>query len=152
MHNLISQMTGASSTFSTLSSLGIQLQTDGSLQLDSTTFNTALTNLPELTKSLSNVDATTAANNGFGAMFSNWTESLLQTGGTLPGKTAAIQSSITSNQKDQDAMNTELAATQARLQAQYTALDTTMSQANALASYVQQQFYAKSSFGSSSSN
>ncbi len=41
MHNLISKVTGASSTFSTLSSLGIQLQTDGSLQLDSTTFTAA---------------------------------------------------------------------------------------------------------------
>jgi len=152
MHNLISQMTGASSTFSTLSSLGIQLQTDGSLQLNSTTFNSALTNLAELTKALSNVDATTASNNGFGAVFSNWADSLLTTGGTLPGKTAAIQSSITSNQKDQATMNTELAATQARLQAQYTALDATMSQANALAAYVQQQFYAKSSFGSGSSS
>ena len=152
MHSLISQVTGASSTFSTLSSLGIQLQTDGSLNLDSATFNNALANLPELTKALSNVDATNPSNNGFGKRFSDWTTSLLQTGGTLPGKTAAIQSSITSNQKDQDAMNTQLAATQARLQAQYTALDSTMAQANALAAYVQQQFYAKSSFGSSGSN
>ena len=152
MHNLISKVTGASSTFSTLSSLGIQLQTDGSLQLDNTTFTAALTNLPQLTKALSNVDATNPSNNGFGAIFSNWAAGMLQTGGTLPGKTASIQSSIASNQKDQDNMNTQLAATQARLQAQYTALDSTMSQANALAAYVQQQFYAKSSFGSSSSN
>ena len=50
-------------------------------------------------------------------------------------------------------MNAQLGReTQARLQAQYTALDSTMSQANALAAYVQQQFYAKSSFGSSNSN
>ena len=152
MHSLISTVTGASSTYSTLSSLGIQLQTDGSLQLDSATFNGALANLPQLTKALSNVDATNASNNGFGEVFSNWGDSLLQTGGTLTGKEASIQSNITANQKDQDAMNTTLAATQARLQAQYTALDSTMSQANALAAYVQQQFYAKSSFGSSSSS
>ena len=152
MHSLISQVTGASSTFSTLSSLGVQLQTDGSLQLDATTFNAALTNLPQLTKALSNTDATTTSNNGFGAIFSNWASSMLTTGGTISGKTTAIQASITSNQKDQDTLNTELAATQARLQAQYTALDSTMSQANALAAYVQQQFYAKSSFGSSSSS
>lgn len=152
MHNLISQMTGASTTFSTLSSLGVQLQADGSLQLDNTTFNAALGSLPQLTKALSNSDATNPSNNGFGAIFSNWTGSLLQTGGTLPGKTASIQSSLTSNQKDQANMNTQLAATQARLQAQYTALDSTMSQANALAAYVQQQFYAKSSFGTNSSS
>ena len=152
MHSLISQVTGASSTFSTLSSLGVQLQTDGSLNLDATTFNNALSNLPELTKALSNTDATTASNNGFGKKFYDWTTSMLSFGGTLPGKTASIQASITSNQKDQDALNTQLAATQARLQAQYTALDSTMSQANALAAYVQQQFYTKSSFGSSGSS
>jgi flagellar hook-associated protein 2 len=152
MHSLISQVTGASSTFSTLSSIGVQLQTDGSLKLDDTTFNNAVSNFSELSKSLSNVDATNASNNGFGKRFSDWTTSLLNTGGTLPGKTASIQASIASNQKDQDTMNTQLAATQARLQAQYTALDSTMSQANALAAYVQQQFYAKSSFGSSGSS
>ena len=152
MHSLISQMTGASSSFSTLSSLGVQLQTDGSLQLNATTLTAALTNLPQVTKALSNVDATTPRNDGFGRIFSNWAGALLTTGGTLTGKTASIQSSITSNQKDQDALNTQLAATQARLQAQYTALDSTMSKATALAAYVQQQFYAKSSFGSSSSS
>jgi flagellar hook-associated protein 2 len=152
MHSLISQVSGASSTFSTLSSLGVQLQTDGSLQLNSTVFTSALNNLPEVTKALSNVDPTNASNNGFGKIFSDWTDSLLNTGGTLPGKTASIQSSIASNQKDQDTMNTQLAATQANLEKQYTALDATMSQANALAAYVQQQFYTKSSFGSSSSS
>jgi flagellar hook-associated protein 2 len=152
MHTLISRVSGASSTFPTLSSLGVQLQTDGSLQLNSTVFTSALSNLPEVTKALSNVDPTNASNNGFGKIFSDWTDSMLNTGGTLPGKTASIQSSIASNQKDQDTMNTQLAATQAGLEKQYTALDATMSQANALAAYVQQQFYTKSSFGSSSSS
>ncbi|HZV93145.1 MAG TPA: flagellar filament capping protein FliD [Caldimonas sp.] len=152
MHSLLAQTTGASSIFSTLTSMGVRLQTDGSLTLDDATWNAAAANLPELTKALSNVDATNSQNNGFGKRFSDWTTQLLQTGGTLTGKTAAIQASITQNQKDQTTMNTQLAATQARLQAQYTALDSTMSQANALAAYVQQQFYAKSSFGTNSSN
>lgn len=152
MHSMLSQLSGASSTFKTMSSLGIQLQTDGSLSLNSSTFNNALNNLPEVTKALANVDPTTPSNDGFGKVFSDWTTSLLEAGGTLSGKAASIQASITSNQKDQDNMNTQLAATQARLQAQYTALDSTMSQANALAAYVQQQFYAKSSFGSSGSS
>jgi flagellar hook-associated protein 2 len=149
MHNLISQMTGASSAFPTLSSLGIQLQTDGSLQVNSTTLTSALNNLPQLTAAFSNVDNTTASNNGFGAIFSNWADTLLQTGGTLPSKTAAIQTSITSNQDDQATLNTRLSAYQAQLEAQYTALDATMSQASALAAYVQQQFYSKNNSSSS---
>jgi flagellar hook-associated protein 2 len=155
LHSMLSQSTGASSVFSTLSSIGVQVQKDGSLLLDDPTFNNALTNLPELTKALSNVNATNPSSNGFGKRFNDWTSSLLGIDGTLPGKTASIQSSITSNQKDQDAMNERLAQTKARLQAQYTALDATMSQANALAAFVTQQFYSKSSFnstGNSNSN
>ena len=150
LHAMLSQSTGASSMFSTLSSIGVQVQKDGSLLLSDTTFNNALTNLPQLTKALSNVDATNPSNNGFGKRFNDWTSSLLGIDGTLPGKTASIQSSITSNQKDQDAMNALLAQTKARLQAQYTALDSTMAQANSLAAFVTQQFYTKSTFGSSS--
>lgn len=152
MHALLTQTTGASSVLSTLTALGVRLQTDGSLTLDDTAWSAAAANLPELTKALGNVDATNPQNNGFGKRISDWTNQLLQTGGTLTGKTAAIQASIAQNQKDQQTLNTQLAATQARLQAQYTALDSTMSQANALAAYVQQQFYAKSSFGTNSSN
>ena len=148
MHALVSHTSGASSAFSTLSSLGIQLQADGSLQLSGPAFTSALSNLPTLTKALSNVDPTTPANNGFGKIFSNWTTSLLGSGGTLDGKATSIKSSITKNQKDQQALNTQLAATQARLKAQYTALDSTMSKATALAAYVQQQFYAKTNSNS----
>jgi flagellar hook-associated protein 2 len=149
MHNLVSQMTGASSSFPTLSSLGIELQTDGSLVVNSTKLTSALNSLPQVTAAFSNVDNTTASNNGFGAIFSNWADSMLQTGGTLPSKTAAIQASITSNQKDQATLNTRLSAYQAQLESQYTALDATMSQANALAAYVQQQFYSKNNSSSS---
>ena len=46
-------------------------------------------------------------------------------------------------------MNDRLTATEARLRAQYSALDTTMSQANALAKYVTQQFYSNNSFSQS---
>ena len=152
LHSLMGQKTGASSTFATLSSIGVQVQKDGSLKLDDATFGTALTNLPELTKALSNVDLTTPANNGFGKRFDTWTAGLLQSNGALPGKTAAIQARITSNQKDQDAMTDRLSQMEARLRAQYSALDTTMSQANALAKYVTQQFYSNNSFSSGSNS
>ncbi len=139
LHALLGQTSGASGVFKTLSSLGVQVQKDGSLKLDDATATTALANLPELTKALSNVDATTPANNGFAKKFAVWTDNLLASNGALPGKTKAIQSRIASNQKDQDDMNTRLAQIQQRLQAQYSALDSTMASANALSAYVTQQ-------------
>ena len=148
LHALIGQKSGASSTFGTLSSLGVQVQKDGSLKLDDTAFTNAVANLPELTKALAKVDLTTAANNGFGKRFSVWTTGLLASNGSLPGKTAAIQAQIASNQKDQTSLSDRLDQTEARMRAQYSALDATMSQANALAKYVTQQFYSNNSFSS----
>jgi flagellar hook-associated protein 2 len=140
LHSLVSQSSGASSAFRTLSSIGVQLQKDGSLKLDDTKFTAALTNLPQVTKALSNVDATTASNNGFAKKFGVWTDTLLSAAsGTLPGKTKAIQARIASNQKDQDQMNTRLANIEKRMRAQYSALDKTMASANALSAYVTQQ-------------
>jgi flagellar hook-associated protein 2 len=139
LHNILTQTGGTSSLYTTFSSLGLQLQKDGSLKLDDATVSAALTNLPDVAKALGNLDATTPANNGLAKKFSDWTDSLLNTGGTLPGKTQALQSRIDSNQKDQDAMNDRLAQIQARLQAQYSNLDTVMASSNALNSFMTQQ-------------
>jgi len=139
LHGLVSQNSGASSAFQTLSSIGVQLQKDGSLKLDDTKFAAAVKNLPELTKALSNVDASTPANNGFAKRFAVWTDNLLNTDGTLPGKTKSIQARIAANQKDQERMNDRLAQVEQRMRAQYSALDTAMAKANALSKYVTQQ-------------
>lgn len=144
LHALISQGSPASAVFKTLSTIGVEVQKDGSLKLDDTAFNAAVAKLPELTKALSNVDAANAANNGIGKRFAAWTDKLLASNGSLPGKTTALQSQLTSNQKDQDKMSDRLVDIEKRLRAQYTTLDTTMSKANALAKYITQQFYTKS--------
>ena len=117
----------------------MQLQKDGSLKLDDTKFAAAVKNLPELTKALSNVDPSTPANNGFAKRFAAWTDNLLNTDGTLPGKTKSIQARIAANQKDQERMNDRLAQVEQRMRAQYSALDTAMAKANALSKYVTQQ-------------
>jgi flagellar hook-associated protein 2 len=139
LHNVLSKTTGASSLYATFSALGLQLQKDGSLKMDDTKVSAALANLPEATKALSNLDATNASNNGLAKQFSDWADGLLQTGGMIPGKTDSIQRQIDSNHKDQDAMNTRLAAIQQRLQAQYSNLDTVMASSNALNSFMTQQ-------------
>ncbi len=59
--------------------------------------------------------------------------------GALSSRTAGLQGELSRNSKQQDEMQVHLDATQARLTAQYQALDTTMSKMNALSSYVTQQ-------------
>jgi flagellar hook-associated protein 2 len=143
---LVSPASAASTTYATLSSIGVQLQKDGSLKVDDAKLASAVANLPELTKALSTVDSAAPARNGFGKRFAAWTDGMLANGGALPGKTKSIQARIASNQKDQNAMSDRLSMIEKRLRTQYSALDTTMAKANALSKYVTQQFYTKSSY------
>jgi flagellar hook-associated protein 2 len=129
----------ASSVFGTLSSIGVEFQKDGSLKLNDTKFAKALDNMPELQKALGNWTAATPSTNGFAKKLAIWADGLLGTQGTLASKQNSIKTQITNNGKDQVKVSERLAAIEKRLRAQYSALDSTMSQANALQSYVQQQ-------------
>ena len=135
----IGQAGTASSTFASLSSIGLELQKDGSLKLNETKLTTALKNPTELQKALGNIDTATPAMNGLAKKLASWADKLLAADGTLPGKTKSIQARITSIQKDQERVSDRLALVEQRLRAQYNALDTAMSKANALSQYVQQQ-------------
>jgi flagellar hook-associated protein 2 len=139
LRQAIGQPGTASPAFGTLSDIGIEFQKDGTLKLNDTKVTAALKRLPELTKAMTNVDTATSVNNGFAKKIAAWADGLLGNDGALTGKTKSIQSQITANQKDQDKFNDRLAAIESRIRAQYSALDKTMSEANALSKYVTQQ-------------
>jgi flagellar hook-associated protein 2 len=88
---------------------------------------------------MTNVDTAASANNGFAKKIAAWADGLLGNDGALTGKSKSIQSQLTANQKDQDKFNDRLVAIESRIRAQYSALDKTMAQANALSQYVTQQ-------------
>ena len=139
LRSMISQGGTASATFGSLSSIGLEFQKDGRLKVNDTKLTAATANLPELTAAMGRVDLANPANNGFAKKISSWADRLLGTDGSLTGKTRSIQLQIASNQKDQNNFSDRLTATEARIRAQYSALDTTMSKANALSKYVNQQ-------------
>ena len=139
LRSTIGQPGTASTAFTTLSDIGVEFQKDGTLKLNDTKVAAALKKLPELTKAMTAVNVTTPADNGFAKKIAGWADGLLGTDGSLTGKTKSIQSQISANQKDQDKFNDRLAAIESRIRAQYTALDATMSNANALSKYVTQQ-------------
>lgn len=139
LRSIISQPGTANSTFGTLSAIGLEFQKDGRLSINDTKLGAALAKLPEFAASMSNVDLTTPANNGFAKKIAAWADGLLSTDGSLSGKARSIQSQINANSKDQDKMSDRIASIEKRLTAQYTALDTTMSRAKALSNYVTQQ-------------
>ncbi len=141
LRGVVNLASSASSVFSTLSDIGITMQADGTLATDSTKLDNALGNLPEL-KKLLYTDGADSASSGFMRRFQQVAYAALSVDGVFAARTAGLNASLQRNSKAQDDMQTRLAATQARLQAQYTALDAQMSQLNGLSNYVSQQIAA----------
>jgi len=129
----------ASSTFGSLSQVGLEVQKDGSIKLDSKKLDAALAKPSELRKMMSASDTSTDTSSGIVYRFNRLADQLLGVEGPLETRTAGIQSSIKSNTKRVGEIDDRLEQTRKRLLAQYQALDTTMSKASALSSYVTTQ-------------
>ena len=125
--------------FSRLSDIGIAVQKDGTLSIaNQNKLTSALAHPDELSK-LFTTYGTTNENTGIAQRFASLADKANATDGSLFSRTAGLKGELSRNQQQQDDMQTHLDATQARLTAQYQALDTTMSKMNALSSYVSQQ-------------
>lgn len=137
----------ASSVYETISSIGVAMQSDGTLKVDSAKLTTALnTNLAEVRKLFSAYTPQVNDNdpdvNGIAKRLSIFADKVLGLDGSLTTKTEGLNSSLKLNQKRQDELNDRLALTEARLRAQYTTLDTNMAKMSALNSYITNQVAA----------
>lgn len=141
---------GISSAFTTLSSIGIGLQKDGSLKLDSTKVAEALKQPAELSKLFANVDTIEPLNNGLGVSLRQSLDQITGTDGLLSTRTEGLKTRLKRNESNQSTLEDRVARTQARLEKYYQALDTKMSSLNALSSYVSQQVKVWNSASSSS--
>ncbi len=138
LRSVINEGSSASSTWSRLSEIGLTLKTDGTLDTNSTKLDNALGKLPDLKKLMAN-DGVSSADSGFVRRFKNLADAALGSEGVFAVRSASISTSVSRNGKSQEAMQKRLDHTQARLQAQYSALDTKMASLNALSSYMTQQ-------------
>jgi flagellar hook-associated protein 2 len=139
LRSMVGASSGASSAFARLSDIGLQVQRDGTLTVNQTKLDAATGKLAELKKSFANTDTANSANSGFARRFSDLAMQALGVDGTITTRTAGLQKLISKNGQDQTALNTRVDSFQARLVAQYTALDANVSKLNALSSYVTQQ-------------
>jgi flagellar hook-associated protein 2 len=130
---------GASSAFPRLSDIGLQMQRDGTLKVDSTKLQAAVGNPTELKKVLAAADTSNAGNAGFARRISSFSEDVLSTGGALTARTDGLQKLISKNSDDQTRLTDRVDSFRNRLVAQYTALDAQVAKLNSLSSYVTQQ-------------
>ena len=131
----------ASTVFSTLSQVGLEMQQDGTIKVNDAKLTSALSsNAAEVQKLFSNNDvAGNGASDGIATKLRKFGDMVLGTDGMLTTRSAGLSKSLDLNGKQQDTVNTRLADTEARLRTQYSALDTKMASLNSLSSYITQQ-------------
>lgn len=128
----------ASSTFGTLSSIGLEIQTDGTVKVNSTKLTSSLGNLAEVKKLFSNSDSVDANKDGIMTRLRVLSDNLMGTDGILTVRTSGLKQTITDNQARQESLQNRVDLYEKRLKAQYTALDTIMAGLNSQGNYVTQ--------------
>lgn len=137
---VLSSPSAAAAAFPRISDIGLQTQRDGTLKIDEAKLQSALNDLPELRRAFGNSDSSNPANEGFTRRLSNFARQVLDIEGALNTRTEGLQKMISKNSNDQERLELRVERFQARLVAQYTAMDANLARLNALGSYVTQQF------------
>ncbi|MPW18619.1 flagellar filament capping protein FliD [Paraburkholderia sp. CNPSo 3157] len=144
--SLISAGVKSGSTTYSLASIGLNLQPDGTLQVDSTALQTALTSNPTAVNAIFN-SAT-----GIGAKLDTFMSSYIQTSGIIDQRTQALNQDL-SNLQDQATQLTNYSnELTAQYTAQFSALNTLMAQMQNNTNYLTQLFGGKNSAGSLATN
>lgn len=116
-----------------LSDIGVSVQKDGSLALDTTKLQKALDNN---TGAVANLVA------AYGKSFSDASTSMTGSGGIIASRTDGINRMIKNIGNQRDALNVRLTQIEANYRAQFNALDTLVASMNQTSTYLQQQLAA----------
>ena len=141
LHNALRSMMRsitASSPYTRLADVGIELQTGGKLSIDSEKFDAALADMDGL-KSLFTIETGANTTEGFGRKIQAFAKGLVDAEGLVGNKTTALQASIKRNGVEQDKVNDRALRAQARYLAQYNAMDAAVGKLNGLSAFVSQQ-------------
>jgi len=128
----------ATGAFSRLADAGIQMQQGGKLKVDSTKLATALNDVESLKSMFAAKADSQGQGGGIAVNFKAFTDELLAYEGTLNAKTDSLNDQLTRNKSEVDKVEKRATTVEARLRAQYSALDVKMSSLSSLSSYVTQ--------------
>jgi flagellar hook-associated protein 2 len=128
--------------YSRLSDVGITLQADGTMAVDSTKLTAALS---DPAKDVSKLFTGAGTTTGIAGSVSSAAAALLDTSGVIGARTDGLNKSIKSVGNQIDNMNNQMTVIEARYRAQFTALDTTIAQLNSSGNYLLTQLNKMSS-------
>lgn len=126
-------------SYTTLSSIGVSFQADGTLALDTTELNAALE------ADSANVEQLFSATDGYATRIDNVLSELLVVDGTIDSRTNSINDTIKSLEDQRITLLGRLDRTEQRLRARFTALDVLISGLSVTSSYLSQQLTALNS-------
>jgi flagellar hook-associated protein 2 len=147
LRSLLGAGSEASSTFRRLSDVGLSVQRDGTLSVDSARLDGATAQLAELRKAFAANDAD-PQKDGFARRYADLAQQVLGVSGSLSTRTEGLRQRIARNGEDQVAVEERVERFRARLVAQYTAMDGNLARLNALSGYVSQQLITLQNNGS----
>lgn len=142
LRSMINSSGTGSSVYKRLSDVGIQVAKDGtSLTLDTGKLTIAANNGTELQKMFT-TDTKNKLTEGFALKFKDFGTSAIDStnkNGTMDRKLSALNKMLSDNNTQQERVGKRVSEVEARLNKQYSALDSKMAGISALSSYVTQQ-------------
>jgi len=138
---------GTGST-SRLADIGITIQTDGTLKLDETKFDTKFAADRSAVVGLFTQDSSGTSGKGLAGTLDTLITNFIGTTGSITTRTDSMNQRIKNIDDQITRKQALLDQVQARYEAQFSALDTIISQSESLASYLTQQFSSSSSSSS----
>lgn len=136
LKSIISSAVGSGSV-SRLAEIGVAFQKDGSLKLDSTTFDKALSSSVSTVASLFIKDTSTGVT-GIASQLGTKITAMLNTDGVVTDHTEAIQKKIDDMDDRTTVLEDRMTAIEKRYRTQFSALDTLVANLNTSASYLTQ--------------
>jgi flagellar hook-associated protein 2 len=122
-----SSVPGGSGDITYLSQVGLQVQKDGTLTLDSATFNAAAANPAKLQRFFTNA-STVPGSQGLGLRLQSFADQAVSSSGIVQSDTQSLQSQVTALKQRENDENTRLNSIQQQLTAQYSALNAQLAQ------------------------
>lgn len=130
-------VSGIGGGIATLSDIGIALQKDGTLVVDSAKLTAALADPAKDVASL--FSSTTAGNTGIAVRFYDALDGIVGSSGLIVSRTNGIAASIKDIGKQRDALQLRLVQIEKRYRAQFTALDSLVASMNKTSQFLTQQ-------------
>jgi flagellar hook-associated protein 2 len=128
----------AGTSFSRLSDVGMELQRDGSLSINSAKLTASLAK-PEDLRTFFDADSGNATTDGLAKRLGDFVRTAVSIDGTIDNRNKALKSAIDRNTTEQERISERVTRSETRLYAQFSRLDANMAALSSLGSFVSSQ-------------